>query len=159
LVKLVAAAPLLSLRLKGPERKDLFSKEEDFISATQFVSANNADQILFRTRMAASLFCIGLALLVLATAREMFGKTAALIALTLLVFEPNILAHGWEVTTDTGFSCLMLATVYALYRYVKQPSTKRLLVLGLAAGLALASKHSAILVFPILIVVATAEVW
>jgi len=159
LVKLVAAAPLLSLRLKGPERKDLFSKEEDFISATQFVYSNNADQILFRTRMAASLFCIGLALLVLTTAREMFGKTAALIALTLLVFEPNILAHGWEVTTDTGFSCLLLATVYAFYRYVKQPSTKRLLVLGLAAGLALASKHSAILVFPILIVVATAEVW
>lgn len=159
LVKLVAAAPLLALHLTGPERKDLFSKEEDFISATQFVYSQNAERILFLTRLAASLFCIALAIFVFATALEMFGQTAALIALALFVFEPNILAHGWEVTTDTGFSCLLLATVYAFYRYVKQPSTKRLLILGLAAGLALASKHSAILVFPILIVVAVAELW
>jgi len=159
LVKLIAAAPLLFLHLQGPERKDLFSKEEDFTSATQFVYSNNAEQILFRTRMAASLFCIALAVLVLATAREMFGKTAALIALTLFVFEPNILAHGFEVTTDTAFSCLLLATVYAFYRYVKQPSTRRLILVGVMAGLALAAKHSAILVFPILVVLAVAEVW
>lgn len=159
LVKLVAAAPLLPLHLQGPERKDLFSKEEDFLTATQFVYSNNAEQILFRTRMAVSLFCIGLAVLVLAAAREMFGKTAALIALTLFVFEPNILAHGWEVTTDTGFSCFLLATVYAFYRYVKQPSPRRLIIVGVAAGLALATKHSAILVFPILIVLAAAELW
>ncbi len=159
LVKLVAAAPLLALHLTEPERKDLFSKQEDFISATQFVYSQNAERILFLSRMAASLFCIALGVLVFATAREMFGKTAALIALTLFVFEPNILAHGFEVTTDTAFSCLLLSTVYAFYLYVKQPSTKRLLILGLAAGLALASKHSAILVFPILIVVAVAELW
>ena len=159
LVKLVAAAPLLTLRLKGPERQDMFSKVEDFLSATQFVYSNNAEQILFRARMAASLFCIGLALLVFTATREMFGKMAALIALTLYVFEPNILAHGWEVTTDTAMSCFLLATVYAFYRYVKQPSTRRLLILGLAAGLALASKHSAILVFPILLIVAVAELW
>jgi tetratricopeptide (TPR) repeat protein len=159
LVKLVAAAPLLPLHLQGPERKGLFSKEEDFVTATQFVYSNNAEQILFRTRMAVSLFCIGLAVLVLAAAREMFGKTAALIALTLFVFEPNILAHGWEVTTDTGFSCFLLATVYAFYRYVKQPSPRRLILVGVAAGLALATKHSAILVFPILVVLAAAELW
>lgn len=159
LVKLVATAPLLPLHLQGPGRKDLFSKEEDFLTATQFVYSNNAEQILFRTRMAASLFCVGLALLVLAMAREMFGKTTALIALTLFVFEPNILAHGWEVTTDTGFSCLLLATVYAFYRYVKQPSTRRVILVGVSAGLALATKHSAILVFPILVVLAAAELW
>jgi len=159
LVKLVAAAPLLSLHLQGPERKDLFSKEEDFTSATRFVYSNNAEQILFRTRMAVSLFCIGLAVLVLAAAREMFGKIAALIALTLFVFEPNLLAHGWEVTTDTGFSCFLFATVYAFYRYVKQPSPRRLIVVGVAAGLALATKHSAVLVFPILVVIAAAELW
>src|SRR5690348_9353996 len=93
LVKLIAAAPLLLLHLQGPERKDLFSKEEDFTSATRFVYSNNAEQILFRTRMAVSLFCLALAVLVLAAAREMFGKIAALIALTLFVFEPNLLAH------------------------------------------------------------------
>src|SRR6476469_99 len=61
LVKLVATLPLLPLHLQGPERKDLFSKTEDFLSATQFVYSNNAEQILFRTRTAVSLFCILLA--------------------------------------------------------------------------------------------------
>ena len=159
LVKLLATAPLLTLHLQGPERKDLFSKEEDFTSATQFVYSNNAEQILFRTRMAVSLLTLLLAILVFLTAREMFGKVAALVALTLFVFEPTILAHGATVTTDMGFSCFLLASVYAFYRYVKQPSLKRLLLLGVATGLALASKHSAVLVFPILLVVALAELW
>jgi hypothetical protein len=157
LVKLLATAPLLPLHLNGPERKGVFSKEEDFLSATQFVYNNNAEQIMFRTRMAASLLCLLLAMLVFAAAREMFGNIAALVALTLFVFEPNMLAHGWEVTTDTGFSCFLLATVYAFYRYAKQPSARKLALVGLAAGLALATKHSAILVFPILIVLAVAE--
>ena len=158
-VKLLAAATLLPLHLNGPERKHLFSKEEDFLSATEFVYSNNADEILLRTRTAASLLCLLLAVLIFATARQMFGNIAALIALTIFVFEPNLLAHGWEVTTDTGFSCFLLATVYAFYRYVKQPSARRLALVGGAAGLALATKHSAILVFPILLVLAAAELW
>jgi dolichyl-phosphate-mannose-protein mannosyltransferase len=159
LVKLLTTATLLPLSLSGPERKRLFSKDEDFLSATQFVYSNNAEQILLRTRTMASLLCLLLAALVFAAAREMFGNIVALIALTLFVFEPNLLAHGWEVTTDIGFSCFLLATVYAFYRYVKQPSLARLIVFGLAAGLALATKHSAILVFPILVVLVAAELW
>ena len=159
LVKLLTTATLLPLHLSGPERKGLFSKEEDFVSATQFVYSNNAEQILSRTRAMASLLCLLLAALVFATAREMFGNMAALITLTIFVFEPNLLAHGWEVTTDTGFSCFLLATVYAFYRYVKRPSTRGVMLVGLAAGLALATKHSAILTFPILLVLAAAELW
>lgn len=159
LVKLLTAATLLPLHLSGPERKDLFSKEEDFVSAAQFIYSNNAEQILYRTRLMAAMLCLLLAALVFVTARKMFGNVPALIALTLFVFEPNILAHGWEVTTDTGFSCFLLATVYAFYGYLKQPSPRRLIFVGLMAGLALASKHSAILIFPILLVLVAAELW
>jgi 4-amino-4-deoxy-L-arabinose transferase-like glycosyltransferase len=49
-------------------------------------------------------------LLVFAVAKEMFGSVAAFIALTLLVFEPNILAHGALVTIDVGFSGFLLTT-------------------------------------------------
>jgi len=159
LVKLLAAAPLLTLPLHGQERKNLFSKEEDFISATEFVYTNNAEQIMFRARMAASLLTLLLAVLVFAATREMFGTKAGFVALTLFVFEPNILAHGATVTTDIGFSCFLLATVYAFYRYVKAPSRIRLILVGVAAGLALATKHSAILVLPIVVVLAAAEWW
>jgi len=135
----------------------VFSKEEDFLTATQFVYSNDAEAILFRTRMAAAMLTLLLGALLFAFAREMFGNVAAFISLTLLVFEPNILAHGAVVTTDIGMSCLLLATVYAFYRYVKKPSAGRLVLTGLAAGLGLATKHSAILIFPILLALAAVE--
>ena len=157
LVKLLAALPLFRQTLRVPPHPGVFSKEQDFLTAAQFVYSNDAETIIFRARMAAALLTLLLALLVLLAAREMFGDPAALIALALLVFEPNVLAHGALVTTDVGMSCLLLATVYAFYRYVKKPSPGRLAVTGVAAGLALATKHSAIVVFPILFVLAVYE--
>ena len=159
LVKLLATLPLLPLHLNGPERKDLFSKEEDFISATEFVYSQNAEQILFRTRMMASLLTLLLAILLFAMTREMFGKLAAFVALVLFVSEPTVLAHGALVTTDMGLSCFFLATIYAFYRYVKSPSSGRMLWVALAAGVALATKHSAVLIFPVLIMLAITELW
>ena len=158
LVKLLATLPLLRLSLKVPAHPGMFSKEEDFITATQFVYSNDAATILFSTRMAAALLTLLLGLLVFAVAREMFGDVPAFIALALLVFEPTMLAHGAVVTTDVGLSCFLLATVYAFYRYVKKPTTVRLVLTGLAAGLGLATKHSAILIPPILFVLAVCEV-
>ena len=54
----------------------------------------------------------------------MFGTGAGLLALALVVFEPNLLAHGAMVTTDIGAACFLLATIYAFYRYVKAPSLR-----------------------------------
>jgi 4-amino-4-deoxy-L-arabinose transferase-like glycosyltransferase len=80
------------------------------------------------------------------------------LALALLKFDPIILAHGTLVTTEMGVTCVLFASVYAFYRYVKRPTLARLGVAGIAAGLALASKHSGLLVFPILALLARMEV-
>ena len=52
----------------------------------------------------------------------------------------------------------MFASIYAFYRYVKVPSIGRLILVGVATGLALACKHTGILVFPMLLMLAIAEV-
>lgn len=158
LVKLVAAIPLLNMPLKVPVLQDRHFKLEAFLGGKDFLFKNNADTMLFRARMAASLFTLLLALLVFLAAQEMFGSGAAFIALALLVFDPNLLAHGAVVGTDAGLSCFMFASIFAFYRYVKAPSMWRLIVVGLATGLALASKHTGILVFPMLFLLATCEV-
>ena len=157
LVKLLASVPLLPSSLNVPPHDKIFSKEDDFTSAERFVYLNNANQILFRARLAAALLTFLLALLLFAGAREMFGTLAAFVALILFVFEPNILAHGALVTTDMGITCFLFGTVYAFYRYVKVPSRRTLGLLALAAGLSLAAKHSGILIFPILIALAFAD--
>ena len=154
LVKLVAAIPLLDMSLKMPALEDRSFKQEAFLGGKDFFFKNDADSMLFRARMAVSLFTLLLGLLVFLAAKEMFGDGAAFIALALLIFDPNLLAHGAVAGTDVGLSCFLFGSVYAFYRYVKAPSTQRLLVVGLAAGLALACKHTGILVFPILLLLA-----
>jgi len=153
LVKALAAIPLLPIHLKVPDPKGLASfKDEAYFDGRDFIFGNGgeaeADRIIFRARMAAASLSLLLGLLVFLAAREMFGDGAALFALALVVFEPNMIAHGAYVTTDMGISCFMFASIYAFYRYVKARSVGRLIVLGLVSGLALASKHSGVLLLP-----------
>lgn len=159
LVKLVAALPLLDMPLKMPVLQGRFFKHEAFLGGKDFFFKNDANAMLFRARMAVTFFTLLLALLVFLAAQEMFGTGAAFIALGLLVFDPNLLAHGAVAGTDVGLSCFTFASVYAFYRYVKAPSPWRLVVVGIAAGLALACKHTGILVFPMLFLLVIWEVW
>ena len=162
LMKMLATVPLLGLPLKVPELQNRFFKEEAYMSGKAMLFGNapqySAETLTFRVRMAAGIVAILLGLLVFLATQEMFGVTAAFVALVLLTFEPNILAHGAFVTTDVGVSCFFFATVYAFYRYCKQPSWRRLAVTGLAAGLALSSKHSAVLLLPMLVSLAICEI-
>jgi hypothetical protein len=153
LVKALAAIPLLPMHLKVPDSKrNGFFKDEAYSDGRDFIFGNGgeaeADRIIFRARMAAASLSLLLGLLVFLAAREMFGDGAALFALALVVFEPNMIAHGAYVTTDMGISCFIFASIYAFYRYVKAPSVNRLIVLGVVSGLALASKHSGVLLLP-----------
>jgi hypothetical protein len=157
LVKMLAAVPLLNMSLRMPALQNREFKHEAFLGGKEFLFKNDADTMLFRARMAAAILTLLLALLVFLAGKEMFGTAAGFVALVLLVFDPNQLAHGAFVTTDTGLACFLLATVYCFYRYVKQPSIARLLLVGLAGGLALATKHTGILIYPILLALAIGE--
>jgi hypothetical protein len=161
LVKWLATAPLAVLPLKAPPLGHRFFKSESYLDGRAMLFGNaprySAESLTLRVRLAAGLLSLVLALLVFAATREMFSTDAALVALVLLVFEPNIVAHGAYVTTDLGVSCFLFAAVYAFYRYVCRPRITRMLIAGLAAGLALASKHSAVLIFPMLVLLAAGE--
>src|SRR5215471_18777840 len=157
MVKMLAALPILQMPLRVPALQNRNFKIEAFLGGKEFLFKNDADTMLFRARMAAAILTMLLALLVFLAGQEMFGTEAGFVALILLVFDPNQLAHGAFVTTDTGLACFLFATVYCFYRYVKQPSVARLLLVGLSGGLALATKHTGILIFPILLALAICE--
>jgi len=159
LVKMLATLPILNLSLRVPNIRGQhpYFKIEEFVAGRDFMFWNNADQILFRARLAASILTLLLGLLIFAAGREMYGVMTGLIALALFAFEPNFLAHGALVTTDVGVALFMFAAVYAYYRYKKQPSLLRLLLVGVATGLAFATKHSAVLLVPILCLLAVGE--
>ncbi len=53
-----------------------------------------------------------LACVVYAFTRSVFGDLAALIALFLCVFDPNILAHGHIAGTDLGVTLFMFSAIW-----------------------------------------------
>src|SRR5215510_2092693 len=158
LVKLLATFPLLWSKPKTPALEGRFFKEDAFLHGKDFIYQNNPDYILSRTRTAAAILALLTALVVFFGTREMFGNGAAFIALTLLAFDPNLLAHGAFVTTDVGLACFMFLSVFLFYRFVKSPSAARLIMTGVAVGLVLAVKHTGLLVLPILFLLGVCEV-
>jgi 4-amino-4-deoxy-L-arabinose transferase-like glycosyltransferase len=153
LVKLLAALPLLGRNLWTPPLQNRNFKTEAYLDGRDFLARNDGpgQHLLFRMRLAAGLLALALSLVVFLAAREWFGTEAALIALLLVVFDPNILANSALVTTDIGVSLFFLLGIYAFYRYVTKPTVIRLLLAGIAAGLLLATKHSGILLAPMLL--------
>jgi len=162
MMKSLAALPLLGLPLKVPVLQHRFFKDESYLDGRALLFGNSPayspETLTFRVRMAVVPVALLLALLVFLAANEMFGVGAGFLALALVTFSPNILAHGAFVATDTGVSCFFFAAVYAFYRYCRVGSMGRLAVAGLAAGLALSAKHSAILLLPMLVALAACEV-
>ena len=156
LTKDVGALPFLVFRPHVPPMTD--AEASDFRGGRIFLYANRADRLLFAARVAMTVFPLLLAVIVFLATREMFGPGPAFIALALIVFEPNILAHGPLVTNDVALACWLFAAVYAFWRYVVNPNAWRLAACGIAGGLTLAAKHSGIILFPILFLLALAEV-
>ena len=158
LLKFIAAVPLLPMQLQQPHPPTTFSsKAEEYIGGGQLLYGNDAERVLLRARMSASVFSFFLAACIFAAGYEMFGGVTALLALLLCVFEPNLLAHGAMVTTDMAATATIFAAVYALYRYMKTPTIGRMLVLGLALGVAAVAKFSAAALLPIMAVCLLAE--
>ncbi len=165
MAKMVAALPLLPLDLKVPPLQGRFFKDEAYLDGRDLLYRNSpqdggkywAGTLIFRARMAVMVFSLLLGLLVFLAAREMFSLGAAFLALALYVFEPSVLTHAPFVTTDVTVSSMLFATIYSFYRFVKRPDPSRLVLAGVAAGLALAAKHSAILLAPMLLTLALGE--
>ena len=82
-------------------------------------------------------------------ADALFGRRGALLALTLVTFCPNIIAHGRLANTDIGATAAIFIAAYAFWMYQRRQSVPRLLLAGVACGLAQTTRFTAMLLFPI----------
>ncbi|MGD0096842.1 MAG: glycosyltransferase family 39 protein [Terracidiphilus sp.] len=160
LVKLLATLPLIGQNLWVPPNRNREFKAEAYLDGRDWLARNDggSQRLVFKMRLAAGLLAIGLSLMIFLAARELFGDGAGLVALALATFDPSVVGHSALVTTDIGVSLFFLASIYGFYRYVKQPSLPRLALAGLAAGMLLATKHSGILLAPMLVLLIGWEV-
>jgi hypothetical protein len=90
-----------------------------------------------------------LALIVYFWSRELFGRSASLLALAMAVTCPTILAHARLVTTDAPAALGFTATLWLAWRWLTKPSWPRAACVGAALGVALLFKFSCLLLVPV----------
>jgi Dolichyl-phosphate-mannose-protein mannosyltransferase len=79
---------------------------------------------------------------------HLFGNWAALFSLLLFTMIPAVLAHGSLATNDMAGAATLLLALYWFTLWMENPTWLTAARLGLGAGLAAASKFSALLFFP-----------
>jgi hypothetical protein len=125
------------------------SGEPEWHLGNSIIAENGSDKVLFWSRLPFILVSALGGLLLFLFGRELVGDVAALGAFFLYALDPTILAHSFLATTDVGLAVFALLFLWALWHYLRRPSWARLLLTGVALGLALCTKFSAIFLIPI----------
>jgi hypothetical protein len=115
--------------------------------------------LLMEARAVSSLFAVALCLGIWIAARRMFGLAVAVVSTAIVAFEPNILGHGALLLNNVLLSALFLFTVFAFYLWTRRRSQPLLVLTGVFTGMALLTKHSAVLLPPTLCLLAVSEAW
>ena len=163
LTNIISAAPLLLLPdLRLPTDHGSWANAEFHGFSAEFLwntNADQVDQIVYLSRWPMMLLTLVLAAFVHRWARALFGSRGALLALALVAFDPNIIAHGRLANTDIGATLFIFIAAYAFWAYQRHPSWSRLLLAGIVCGLAQTTRFTALLLFPIFGLEALAMVW
>lgn len=154
LIKDLAAIPLLFIKnIRFPSEIDAWQKDIngqwEFGFHFLYKMGNPADKMIFWGRVPMILILVALGFYVFKLGRELYGNTAALIALFLFSFSPTFLAHGKLVTTDVGAALGVLIAIYYFLKYLKNSSKKNLVLSGIALGIAQLTKFSTIFLLPL----------
>lgn len=97
---------------------------------------SNYQEIFVRGRSMIVLLSLLAAMVMAKWALDLYGVGAALVSLLLFAFSPSLLAHGHLVTLDMAGTLGFLLALYANWRFLDSPTTRRALVLGVAIGVA-----------------------
>ena len=122
-----------------------------YVFADQFLWTYNRHQVsllIFLGRLPILWLTLLLGTAVYAAAQRLWGGRAGLLALTVLLFDPNILAHGRLITTDLGGTATAFVATMCLWWQWRKPTNiagtrpwwKGAIWLALPLGLAFASK-------------------
>jgi hypothetical protein len=159
LTKLLAGFALRAAGARAPRIPEPFStRTAEQPRPFSLQSPLEPDDLLAAVRRP-FLVLFGLLVLVVAAAvRYWVGGAAGLVAAALLAFEPTHLAHAGVLHTDLAASLGFFGTIALTLLALEKRSFGLWALSGAALGLTLASKFSAILLVPVISVMALAHV-
>jgi hypothetical protein len=153
LMGLLAYVPLQALgpRLPPPPPDQLRDRlMADYAQAFLYGSGNPHRTMLLRARWMALLLMLPAVAALVFWAHRLHGRAGAWLAASLCAFEPSWLAHGHLTAWDGIATSTMALTLAATAWMLDRPSFPRAAALGLALGLALIAKFSALMLLPVL---------
>jgi len=153
LLKDLSAIPLLFIRgITFPN--DIYAWTEkvngqwDFGFKFLYESNNDADKIIFWSRLPMLLLLILLGFLIYKWTKKLYGKWPAFLATFLFAFSPTFIAHGRYVTTDVGAAFGFFIATFFFIKYLQENNKKNLILAGIFFGVAQLIKFSLILLLP-----------
>lgn len=114
----------------------------------------NPLQLIFLGRLPTMLITLLLGVLVYRWGMQIGGRGTGLMALVLLLFDPNILAHGRLITNDIPLTFFLTLVFYFYWLWARNGHKKAVIGLGIALGLVAATKYSAVTSLPALAILA-----
>ena len=163
LIKDLSAFPLLFLNLNFPEEHPSWTEgvNQQWWFGNQFLyqSGNDADQIIFWSRIPMILLLVLLGWFLFYWARKIGGNIMAISVLSLFTFSPTFLAHGRLVTTDVGAVLGVLLATYFWLKWLKNPSKKNIILAGIFFGISMLLKFSLVLLIPFFLIITLIYAW
>jgi len=160
LAELLATAPLNALAIRMPPTS---GRAWDLGDQWTFGRAllnrpNDVDRILFWSRLPiVGLWCLG-GVLVWVWSVRLFGAAGGLLSACLYFFSPTMMAHARLVTTDVAAGVFFLASLLAFVRLLTCITWARLAAAAPCFAALFLSKFSAVLIVPVVAVLAVARV-
>jgi hypothetical protein len=152
---------LLDPRVRLPLESSSWANAEWYGFADQLLwQANDHPQaMIWATRVPVMWLSCLLAALAYRWTRDLGGGWAGLLTLSLVVFDPNLLAHGRLTTTDMAVTALSAAAMWGVWRAVRQSRWADWVLAGALFGLAQLTKFSALALAPVVMLVGAAGWW
>jgi hypothetical protein len=151
LVRSVAAVPLLFAEFTEDWTGYTRRKTErcEFRIGRRFVLINGGDSVrLYRyARLACIPFSIMGGLVMYCFARDFYGRTSALLSLSLWCFSPMILGNASLITPDVPAASFALLATYSFSRWMRSPHVVKAIVVGLFLGLAQLTKTTCLVLY------------
>lgn len=101
----------------------------------------------------------GLTLVIFLWSRELWGAWGAALSVALFSFDPNFIAHTPLVTSDAAIALLMTVSLFAFWRCCRTWSAFNAGLFVTAISLAHVAKFTAVLLWPMVIVMVIATRW
>ncbi len=122
-----------------------------WVTTREFIyeCGNDVDTMLLLGRAMTAILGAILGLLVFSWSKQLFGDFGGLLSLSLFVFSPMMLTHGFLITSDMASGLFFLASVYAMWRMLHRISLVTLCLTWFTLSGLFLSKFSAVIIIPI----------